>query len=214
MSPSCMSCDRQPAEFRVPSYGDREVKETDMPRSSGQPPVVVVLGASGCIGSVFTAALARRRVRLRAVSRRPPPALGIATVELYTADLTDPEQLRSAVDGADVVVHCLAAAGAQGDDKADDCWVGLNAATMAGLLDAVASRPASSRPVTVIYAGSITQVGVPPRTLLDGTEADLPVTAFERDKQAGESALLRASAEGQIEGISVRLPTVFGHSPV
>jgi nucleoside-diphosphate-sugar epimerase len=84
---------------------------------------------------------------------------------------------------------------------------------MTGLLDVLGERPWWSLPAAVMYAGSITQVGAPPRALLVGTVTDRPDTAFERDKHAGERALLRASAQGAVRGVSVRLPTVFGHNP-
>jgi nucleoside-diphosphate-sugar epimerase len=181
-----------------------------MPNSSGRPPLVVVLGASGCIGSTLTAALAERPVRLHAVSRRPVTVPTPATVEVRTVDLTDEGALRAAVEGADAVVHLLAATGGA---PADDDRVSLNAGVMGRLLDVLALRPRPSPPPVVLFAGSITQIGVPPRTLLDGTERDRPETAFQRDKHAAEKALLRASAEGLVRGVSVRLPTVYGHSP-
>lgn len=185
-----------------------------MPTSSDQRPLVVVLGATGCIGSALTASLAARPVRLRAVSRRtaPVPAGGLAAVEVRTADLTDTGELRSAVDGADAVVHLLARTGGPPHGTGDDGRAGLNAGVMSGLLDVLRARPGRSVPPAVIYAGSVTQVGVPPRTHLDGTETDQPGTAFERDKHAAECALLRASVAGMVRGVSVRLPTVFGHS--
>jgi nucleoside-diphosphate-sugar epimerase len=103
------------------------------------------------------------------------------------------------VEGADAVVHLIAP--------------GPDASAIAGLLDALAARPVRSGPPAVIHAGSITQVGVPPRRLLDGTEADRPETALARDKHAAERALLQASASGAVRGVSIRLPTVFGHNP-
>jgi nucleoside-diphosphate-sugar epimerase len=84
---------------------------------------------------------------------------------------------------------------------------------MAPLLDALTARRGRDAPPAVVYAGSITQVGVPGRTLLDGTEPDRPDTAIARDKHAAERALLQASARGVVRGVSVRLPTVFGHDP-
>lgn len=172
-----------------------------MPSPSAESQLVVVLGASGSIGAFVSASLAARRVRLRLVSRRPlpGPAHGLASVEVRSADVTDIRQLRPAVEGADAVVHLVAP--------------GPDATLMGRLLAAVSERPAACGPPTVIYAGSVTQVGVPPRTLLDGTEPDEPETAIARDKHAAERALLQATARGLVRGVPVRLPTVFGHNP-
>lgn len=112
-----------------------------------------------------------------------------------SGDLRKADELREAVTGADAVVHLLA----------DGRTPSLDSGVMAGLLDAA--------PPVVIYAGTVTQVGVPPRIPLDGTEEDRPVSPFERDKQAAENALLQASAEGAVRGVSIRLPTVYGCSP-
>ncbi|BCB88515.1 NAD-dependent epimerase/dehydratase family protein [Phytohabitans suffuscus] len=175
-----------------------------MPTPPDRRPLVVVLGATGTIGSVVAASLAARPVRLRLVGRQPapPPPGARAAVEVRAADLTDPDQLRSTVDGAGAVVHLLA------DPRAGD----LNARVMAGVLDTLSARSDRSAPPAVLYAGTVTQVGVPPRALLDGTETDRPDTAFQRDKHTAERALLRASAQGAVRGVSVRLPTVYGHS--
>jgi nucleoside-diphosphate-sugar epimerase len=179
-------------------------------------PLVAVLGSTGCIGSMLTATLAARPVRLRAVSRRPMPlpAGARATVEVRSGDLTDPEELRSAVDGADAVFPLVVPAGGS-DAGGLDCggMAGPHAAMMSGILDVLRARRGRGRPPAVIYAGSVTQVGVPPRTGLDGTEPDRPSTAFERDKHAAERELLQASAAGAVRGVSIRLPTVFGHDP-
>lgn len=182
-----------------------------MPSSSDQRPLIVVLGATGCIGSVLIESLAARPVRLRAVSRRPglAPAGGVAAVEAWTTDATDREQLKSAVAGADAIIHLLARTGGQVTGEDDD-RIGLNTGVMAGLLDVLRGQ---SGPPAVIYAGSVTQVGVPPRTVLDGSEEDQPNTRFEQDKHAAEDLLLRASAQGTVRGVSVRLPTVYGHNP-
>jgi reductase EvaE/reductase VcaE len=64
----------------------------------------------------------------------------------------------------------------------------------------------------VVYAGAASQVGVPPREPLDGTEPDRPETAYDRQKLAAERILLAASAEGRVRGIGLRLPTVYGES--
>ncbi|MGW4393758.1 NAD-dependent epimerase/dehydratase family protein [Amycolatopsis nivea] len=144
-------------------------------------PLIVLLGATGAIGSAVAASLAERPVRVRAASRR-------------SGDLRKPEELRKAVDGADAVVYLLA----------DRRTPSLDSRVMAEILDA--------EPPVVIYAGTVTQVGVPPRSLLDGTEEDRPATAFEKDKHAAERALLLATAEGAVRGVSIRLPTVYGHS--
>jgi nucleoside-diphosphate-sugar epimerase len=84
---------------------------------------ILVTGASGFIGSHLCASLAARGDSVRALYRRrqaPRPLLDLASargapsggtgVELFNADLGDPERVREAVVGVDAVVHAAALA--------------------------------------------------------------------------------------------------------
>jgi len=180
-------------------------------------PLVAVLGASGFIGSVVTAALAERPIRLRAVvrTRSVVPSGGAADLEVRTADLTDAGALEDAVDGADAIVHLVARTSGRREPGAEAAGERVNVGVMRDLLDVLRKRPDTGglAPV-VVYAGSTSQVGVPPRTRLDGTETDRPEIPFDRQKLAAERLLLEAGAAGVVRGVSLRLPTAFGHSPV
>ncbi|MEI5527686.1 NAD-dependent epimerase/dehydratase family protein [Streptomyces brasiliscabiei] len=173
-------------------------------------PLITVLGASGFVGSAVLRALSRRPVRLRAVARRPStPVPGPAETTVVTADLTDRTALAEAVAGADAVVHLLLPDGgwraAETDPGAERVTVGV----MRDLVDVLRPGPGGTPPL-VIYAGAASQVGVVPREPLDGTEPDRPETAYDRQKLAAEHLLLKATAEGRVRGVGLRLPTVFG----
>jgi nucleoside-diphosphate-sugar epimerase len=79
---------------------------------------ILVTGASGFIGSHLVLTLARRGYRVRALYRRkePPEELrAIAAhfpshVELFNADLGDPERVKEAVRGVEAVIHAAALA--------------------------------------------------------------------------------------------------------
>ncbi|GLZ36485.1 NAD-dependent epimerase/dehydratase family protein [Actinokineospora sp. NBRC 105648] len=168
---------------------------------------VVVLGASGFIGSGITRALARADVSLRVVARRPTPAP--AHVEVRAADLTD--GVAEHVADADAVVHLAAYTDggwrvADGDTVAERVNVGL----VADLVDALRGRPS---PPVVLFAGTETQVGLTERVRIDGSEPDNPRSAYTRQKLAAENLLKDATAEGVLRGVSLRLPTVYGQGP-
>jgi nucleoside-diphosphate-sugar epimerase len=182
--------------------------------SSNSPrPLVVVLGASGLLGTAVTRELAGRPIQLRVVGRRltSVPERPLADVEVRTADLTEPHELASAVAGADAIVHLVAhIAGpatwrvSEGDEVAERVNLGL----VHELISVLRSRRAATPPV-VLFAGSMSQVGHPSGGRIDGTEPDNPLTTYDRQKQAAENALKAATAEGVVRGITLRLATLF-----
>ncbi|PSL05980.1 reductase EvaE/reductase VcaE [Haloactinopolyspora alba] len=186
------------------------------PRRPGEDarPQITVLGATGFVGSAVLARLARRDVRLRAVARAAavPPAAAAAGIEVVTADLTDREAMAAAVKGSDAVVHLLLSEGgwrAADSDGAERVNVGV----MRELTEVLRADSGHEAPPVLVYAGAASQVGVPPREPLDGSEHDHPATVYDRQKVAAEQALVQATEAGWVRGVSLRLPTVFGTSP-
>jgi nucleoside-diphosphate-sugar epimerase len=190
------------------------------PQAGPARPLITVLGASGFVGSAVVAALARRPVRLRAVARTAAavPADPAADVEVATADLTVPGEVGRAVADSAAVVHLVTHEGgwraAERDPDSERVNVGVMASLVRAVRDGAAVPGPDGRPPLVLYAGAASQIGVPPDRPIDGDDPDHPRTEYDRQKLAAEDLLERATAEGVLRGISLRLPTVFGHGPV
>lgn len=180
----------------------------------GNGPVVTVLGASGFIGSVVTAALAEQGIRVRAVARRPTPLpeRNAGFIDVRTVDLTDARRLAETVAGSHAVVNLvLGGGGWRAAESAEGERV--NVGVMRDLLAALAHRPAEdgAPPPLVVQAGAASQVGVPPEGRpIDGSEPDEPVTVYDQQKLRAERALEQATRDGVVRGVALRLPTVFG----
>ncbi|MDB1090150.1 NAD(P)-dependent oxidoreductase [Streptomyces sp. ACA25] len=176
--------------------------------TAGSRPLVVILGASGFIGSALTRALARRPVRLRVVARRntPVPADAVAGIEVRTADLASAGAVADAVAGADAVAHLVAHTDAgwrvtEGDTAAERVNVGL----VRDLVEAVREGRCRPRPA-VLFPSTITH----PSGETGPGQVQSP---YVRQKLRAEEMLTAATSEGVLRGVPVCLPTVFGHGP-
>ena len=83
-------------------------RESDQQRPAGRRKAVVI-GASGYIGTNLVPRLLEEGWSVRATSRNTDvlAARGWRDVELVAADVLDPESLRRAVEGAEVVFYLL-----------------------------------------------------------------------------------------------------------
>nr|AAG13913.1 TDP-4-keto-6-deoxyhexose 4-ketoreductase [Micromonospora megalomicea subsp. nigra] len=174
---------------------------------------MVVLGASGFLGSAVTHALADLPVRVRLVARREVvvPSGAVADYETHRVDLTEPGALAEVVADARAVFPFAAQIrGTSGWRISEDDVVAER--TNVGLVrDLIAVLSRSPHAPVVVFPGSNTQVGrVTAGRVIDGSEQDHPEGVYDRQKHTGEQLLKEATAAGAIRATSLRLPPVFG----
>ena len=75
------------------------------------------------------------------------------------------------------------------------------------LLAACARR--APRPI-VVFAGTVTEAGIPSRLPVNEDEPDNPITAYDRHKLIAENDLKAAAAQGVVRGATLRLSNVYG----
>lgn len=149
---------------------------------------IAVTGGSGFIGGRLIERLAAVDCRVIRVPVRDPDAV---------------ERLA----GADIVFHLAAqtsAAVAAADPAAD---FSSNVDPMRRLLDAC--RAHGKRPI-VIFAGTVTEAGVPPALPVSEDLHDDPVTVYDRHKLMAERDLAAAAGAGIVAGVTLRLANVYG----
>ncbi|MEV5599706.1 condensation domain-containing protein [Streptomyces sp. NPDC052496] len=157
---------------------------------------VLVTGATGGVGAFVLRELAARGRPVRALVR-PESAHLLAGdgIEVAEGDLGDPESLRSAVAGADAVIHAACTFTSPEVDLA----------AMRAALD-------GWRRGSFVFVSSVDAYGQPPVTeVTEETAPAGPFTAYGRAKLDCERMLLEAAGTGGRGGAGVvRVPIVWG----
>lgn len=166
-----------------------------------QPPVVVVTGANGLVGSRVCAALVERGATVRAVVRRPGTAPSLDAVEEVVGDFTDPGLAATAAAGADAVVTTVHP---MGSDLATQRAIGVEGT-------AVMARAAAA-------AGVGRLVHVSTAAVYDRSPGlgDVGETSALVGDDAGDYAVTKRDAEAalaEVDGITrvlLRPPAILG----
>ncbi|MFH2007665.1 MAG: NAD-dependent epimerase/dehydratase family protein [bacterium] len=169
---------------------------------------VLVLGASGFLGSHVARALAAQGRELRLLVRATSDLRGLAGVvaERVVGDVLDRESIRRAMQGCDAVYHCVVDARSWLRDP-----LPLYRVNVDGLRNVLeeAQECAVRR---VVYTSSIVTIGLNPSGV--ATEADTfnwgdRAPAYVKTRVLGERAFLEACRRG-LDGVACCVGTTYG----
>ncbi|HVP76848.1 MAG TPA: NAD-dependent epimerase/dehydratase family protein [Thermodesulfobacteriota bacterium] len=167
----------------------------------------LVTGASGFIGGRLAERLATEEgVRVRAMVRRAKKAerLQKLRLEFVKADLLDPESLRGAIEGCDLVFHCAAIVRETGDRKE---FFQTNVQGTENMLNV--SRDA--RVKKFIHFSSVSVYGLNPPDGADETTPFQPCGNLYCDtKIAGEKVVWSVHQEAKLPVVVIRPANVYG----
>jgi dihydroflavonol-4-reductase len=167
----------------------------------------VVTGASGLLGAALVRGLLQRGVRVRALYKSNTRALEGIEVEPMKADVTEPEALERAFDGADVVYH--SAAYVSIDPRDSEITRRINVGGTKHVIDACKKKKVKR----LVHVSSVHALRQDPldrpldeeRALEDSQDA----SPYERSKADAEREVLAAVSSG-LDAVIVNPAGVIG----
>src|SRR6202045_880800 len=163
--------------------------------------LLALTGATGFIGQYLLRELPKRGYRVRMLLRRPA-SVPMQTASAVIGDLARPQNMSTALEGVDAVIHSAGLAQAMSGVPEDDYRV-IN--TKATINLARAARRAGAK--RFIFLSSIrAQCGPTADTVLTEALEPSPTDAYGRSKLEAERGL----AELDIDWVSLRAALVYG----
>lgn len=163
---------------------------------------VLVTGASGLLGSGVVTRLRRRGTRVVATDVAPRGE------EISTLDVTDGAAVHALMARFEVtgVVHCGGISGPMVARDAPRSIVDINVGGTANLLEA--ARLHGMR--RLVFCSSLTVYGNTADGPVPETTPLLPTSVYAASKVAGEALVNAYAAQHGVDGISLRIGTVYG----
>jgi nucleoside-diphosphate-sugar epimerase len=174
---------------------------------------VLIVGGAGYIGSVLCRKLlaAGRQVRVLDCLLYGDGAirelLGHPRFELHIGDCRNLQAVQAALKGVDAVVHLAAIVGDPACEQDRQGAFEINYAATRMLLEAAKGSGVER----FVFASSCSVYGASDE-LMDERSAVAPLSLYAETKVESERALLEAR-EARFHPVTLRLATVFGHSP-
>jgi nucleoside-diphosphate-sugar epimerase len=149
-------------------------------------------------------------IRLVRPGRKPRPMAGKAHIQDVEGNISDRAVWEGILEDVNIVFHFAAQTSvyvAAEDPQAD---LEINVLPMLHLLETCRRRGCQP---TVVFAGTVTEVGLPVDLPVNETHPDQPLTVYDLHKCIAESYLKHYVREGVVRGTVLRLANVYGPGP-
>ncbi len=163
----------------------------------------LITGGSGYFGCLLRDRLIERGVKVRVFDVRDADDRP-ASVEFLAGDIRDPDRVRTACDGIEVVYHNVAQVPLAKDRH---LFWSVNYGGTENLLRAVQETGVRK----VVHTSSSAIFGVPAKNPVDETVEPTPMEAYGRAKLAGEQLVRAAVERNGIDATLIRPRTILGH---
>lgn len=158
---------------------------------------ILITGAGGYIGSTFARALSGTQCHLTLLTRQ-------------TGDITDETIWKPLLKNTDMVFHF---AGQTSSGFAKTHPIQDLSANVLPIISMIETCRAHGYSPTIIYAGTVTQVGMTTSGRINESMPDKPVTVYDINKLTAEKYLQYYSQQLGGEAVTLRLANIYGPGP-
>ncbi len=176
---------------------------------------ILVTGGSGYLALGLVRALSGVQSSVVRLSRSGGTPAGVVRqtvgrVDDVIGDVRDPDTWARALPGVDFVFHLAAQTSVPRASQDPPSDLEVNARSMLHLLETC--RRHGYQPA-ILFAGTVTEAGIPTTLPVDETHPDAPATIYDLHKLVAESYLKHYAAQGVVRGATLRLSNVYGPGP-
>jgi nucleoside-diphosphate-sugar epimerase len=175
---------------------------------------VLITGGTGYIGSSLVRALQTVPCQVVLLVREgrsvAPGPDTVANISIISGDIRACETWSRALEGVDYVFHLAAQTSAYIASEDPFVDLDINVLPVLHMLETCRER---NLPAKIVFAGTVTEVGITLQTPVDESFADHPVTIYDIHKLTAEKYLQYYARQTATETVTLRLPNVYGPGP-
>lgn len=168
---------------------------------------ILVIGANGYLGSFLAFKLINQGYKVTCVSKSKSKIFSESICLI--GDSCDPNFLQDYIPHNDIIYFLSGNTSIRSAEK--NPLENLRT-TFSPLINIIEAAKIHNLRPRVIFASTATVYGMTPNIPVDESTLPNPITVYDLHKLFAEQLLEYATREGYIEGISLRLSNVFGHS--
>lgn len=171
---------------------------------------VLVTGASGYLAGNILSDLTRMGVQTRCLSRKEKPEHLKLSGEWIRAGMNKKVWQRL-IPETDVLIHLAAQTSVRFAEENPTADYEVNVKPVLELISD--AREIGKKDLSILFAGTVTQCGIPEKWPVNETHQDDPITVYDQHKLEAEKLLLEAARGGVFQAVSLRLSNLYGPGP-
>jgi len=174
---------------------------------------ILITGSAGYLATNLIAQLQDTDCRITRLGRpgaRFTPLTGKAQVVDIEGDIRDRAVWETALANVDIVFHFAAQTSVYVAEQNPSADLDINVVPMLHLLEICRAKGICP---TILFSGTVTEMGLPVSLPVDESHPDHPITVYDLHKWMAEKYLEYYTGTGIVRGCVLRLANVYGPGP-